>query len=93
MNGVLTGSFTPYSSIVADQDRAFKQKQKVTTSNLDLYNYGCSVLFKKDVVPATNQLFALTLVVSVSVRFHHFDGIAALEKGKTPALSKVLRLK
>ena len=47
MSGILTGSFTPYSSIVSDQDRAFKQKQKVTTANLDLYNYGCSVLFKK----------------------------------------------
>lgn len=93
MSGVLSGSFTPYSSIVADQDRAFKQKQKVTTSNLDLYNYGCSILFKKDVVPATNQLFALTLVVSVSIRFHHFDGVAAMEKQKSPTLAKLLRVK
>lgn len=91
MDGVITGSFTPYSSVVSDQDRAFKQRQKVTTSNLDLYNYGCSLLFVKNVVPATNQLFALTLVISASIRFHHFDGIAAMEKSKSPVLAKLLR--
>jgi len=32
------------------------------------------------VVPATNQLFALTLVVSAQIKFHHFDGVAVIEK-------------
>lgn len=45
---------------------------------MDIYNYGCSVLATKDVTPATNQLYALRLVVSATVTFHHFDGIAAL---------------
>lgn len=86
MSGVLTGQFTPYSSVVGDQDRAFKQKQKITTGNLDIYNYGCSLFFVKDVVPATNQFFALTVVISSTIRFHHFDGVAALAKNKRPGL-------
>lgn len=93
MSGVLTGQFNPYSSVVGDSDRAFRQRQKVTTSNLDLYNYGCSLFFVKDVVPATNQIFALTVIVSATIRFHHFDGVAALVKSKSPALQKVLRMK
>lgn len=78
MSGVLTGQFIPYSSVVSDQNRAFKQRQKLTTSNLDVYNYGCSLLFVKNVTPALNQLFSLTLLVSTTIRFHHFDGVAAL---------------
>lgn len=93
MSGVLTGQFIPYSSVVGDSDRAFRQRQKVTTANLDLYNYGCSLFFVKNVVPATNQLFALTVIVSATIRFHHFDGVAALAKSKSPVLQKVLRMK
>lgn len=47
---------------------------------MDIYNYGCSVLATKDVTPATNQLYALRLIVSATVTFHHFDGIAALQR-------------
>ena len=91
MSGVLTGQFIPYSSVVSDQDRALRQRQKVTTSNLDLYNYGCSILFVKNVVPATNQLFASTLLVSATIRFHHFDGVAALANKSNNKL--LLRMK
>lgn len=45
---------------------------------MDLYNYGCSVLIQKDVVPALNQIYAVRLLVTLVVKFHHFDGVAAL---------------
>lgn len=45
---------------------------------MDVYNYGCSLLIQKDVVPALNQIYAVRLLVSTTVRFHHFDGVAAL---------------
>lgn len=70
----------PYTSVVGDQDRSFNQHQKITTKNMDVYHYGCSVLIDKDVVPATNQIYAVRLIVSATVTFHHFDGIAAIER-------------
>lgn len=47
---------------------------------MDIYHYGCSVLITKDVVPATNQIYGIRLIVSATVTFHHFDGIAAIER-------------
>jgi len=46
----------------------------------------------KDVVPALNQIFGLTLVVTAQIRFHHFDGVAAIEKRKIPKLVNTLDL-
>lgn len=82
LDSLLTGSFKPYTSVVGDQDRSFSRNQKITTSNLDIYNYGCSILVKKDVVPATNQIFSVRLIVTATIVFHHFDGIAAIERYK-----------
>lgn len=47
---------------------------------MDIYHYGCSVFITKDVVPATNQIYGIRLFVTATVTFHHFDGIAAIEK-------------
>lgn len=37
-------------------------------------------MIQKDVVPAMNQLYAVTVIVSATIKFHHFDGIAAVAR-------------
>lgn len=37
-------------------------------------------MIKKDVTPAVNQLYAVTVIVSATIKFHHFDGIAAVAR-------------
>ena len=66
--------------MVSDSDRSFLPNQKVTTNNLDIAHWGCSILINKDVVPAVNQLYSLRLILTVTVRFNHFDGVAAIAK-------------
>lgn len=84
MDSTISGSFVPYTSVVGDQDRSFNQRQKITTNNLDVHHYGCSVFITKDVVPATNQIYGIRLFVTATVTFHHFDGIAAIGKKREP---------
>jgi len=45
---------------------------------MDVYNYGCSVLVDKFIVPAFNQLYDVRLLVTAVVKFHHFDGVAVI---------------
>lgn len=75
-------------SLVADEDRAFKQGLRIDTTNLLVPCYGSSLYFSSPITPSIGGLAKAWVVTSARVTFHKFDGIAIVSKRK-PQLKQI----